>query len=325
MLNLGRRYEIVACTSGQEALLALRGQGPFGVILSDMRMPSMSGAELLAEARRLAPNTVRMLLTGFAEIDIAAAAVNDGQVFRFLLKPCPPITLALAFEAAFEQHRLLEAEHAMVGQTLDEGLKVLMEVLSLSNPALYGRASRVRTRVRRVADHLGLMDSSVLELGALFAPLGRATLPNGTSAQATIEASPGSIARLLDAVPRLEPVCELLRAVARPADGEPGDEPLTVAILRVALRYEEAEASAQDLGSARPELLQAFAETSGAERHRTLSLGALEPGMVLAADVLARGGELLVARGAVLTSSLVERLRHLPRDESAVLTTVTCQ
>lgn len=69
-----------------------------------MRMPGMDGAALLAKARELAPHAVRMLLTGQTELDAAISAVNDGQIFRFLTKPCPPPRLLAAVEAAVEQY-----------------------------------------------------------------------------------------------------------------------------------------------------------------------------------------------------------------------------
>ena len=92
-LHLRRHFKVLTAESGQRGLELLKERGPFGVVLSDMRMPGMNGAEFLAEVHRLYPLTTRMLLTGYADLDSAIAAINEGQIFRFLTKPVPPSRL----------------------------------------------------------------------------------------------------------------------------------------------------------------------------------------------------------------------------------------
>ncbi len=101
-LHLCRKYEVVARTSGAAALEALSTNGPFSAVISDQRMPHMSGVELLAEVRVRAPDVARVLLTGYADLTSAIAAVNDAGVHRFLTKPCPPAQLAKALDEALE-------------------------------------------------------------------------------------------------------------------------------------------------------------------------------------------------------------------------------
>lgn len=81
-------FEIETATSGSQGLAAIQVLGPFAVVVSDMRMTGMNGAEFLAHVRELAPQTVRVLLTGHRDLDRAIEAVNDGQIFRYLNKPC---------------------------------------------------------------------------------------------------------------------------------------------------------------------------------------------------------------------------------------------
>jgi EAL domain-containing protein (putative c-di-GMP-specific phosphodiesterase class I) len=92
--------------------------GPFDVVLSDMRMPDMDGAAFLARVRVIARDTTRILLTGQADIDIAMIAVNDGQVFRFLAKPCPAQVLRQTLREAAEQHDRAVAEHEIIDRSL---------------------------------------------------------------------------------------------------------------------------------------------------------------------------------------------------------------
>ena len=86
--QLRKSCEILTATSGVEALALLKDTGPVALVISDMRMPGMSGAELLAKIRDLYPDTVRMILSGQADLESTISAVNEGHVFRFLTKPC---------------------------------------------------------------------------------------------------------------------------------------------------------------------------------------------------------------------------------------------
>lgn len=80
------KYEVMTTTDGNEALLLLK-QHNFEVIVSDQRMPIMKGVELLRQAKLIAPNTVRVLLTGFSDLADLVGSINDGEIFRFVSKP----------------------------------------------------------------------------------------------------------------------------------------------------------------------------------------------------------------------------------------------
>jgi len=99
-LHLRRSYEIVIRTSGASGLEALTSGEPFTAVISDLRRPQMDGVEVLKEVRQRAPDTTRILLTGYADLTAAVAAVNEAGVHRFLTKPCPPAHLARALEEA---------------------------------------------------------------------------------------------------------------------------------------------------------------------------------------------------------------------------------
>src|SRR6185503_7883860 len=83
---LRRRYRVLAALSGAEGVRLLKEHADVAVIIADMKMPGMDGAEFLRQAREIAPDAVRMLLTGASDVSSTAAAVNSGQLFRFLVK-----------------------------------------------------------------------------------------------------------------------------------------------------------------------------------------------------------------------------------------------
>lgn len=105
-----RQYPITTAASGEAGLQVIGSDGPFAVIISDFSMPRLDGIRFLSRVRELAPDSVRMILTGVGDLTIAMDAVNEGHIFRFLTKPCPTATLARAIEAGLHQYRLLEAE-----------------------------------------------------------------------------------------------------------------------------------------------------------------------------------------------------------------------
>ena len=143
-LNLRRDFEVVTASSGADALAEIAARGPFAVIISDMRMPRMDGAQFLRRAREIAPDSVRMLLTGQTDLASAIAVVNEGQIFRFLTKPCAPDQLIAMVRAAVDQHRLLTSERELLERTLHGSIEALTDLLAVAHPVAFGRAGRIK-------------------------------------------------------------------------------------------------------------------------------------------------------------------------------------
>ena len=112
------RYQVTTATSGAEALQIIVDSEPFSVIVSDFAMPGMSGAEFLGQARHASPDAIRLLLTGQATLEGASAAINEGQIFRFLIKPCSGSHLIQALDDAVEQYRLVTADRQLLEHKL---------------------------------------------------------------------------------------------------------------------------------------------------------------------------------------------------------------
>ncbi len=94
-----RRYDLHTASDGSEALRIIR-ERDIDVIVADHRMPHMTGVEVLTAVRHLSPRTVRILLTGYADLDAVESSINEGEVFRFLTKPCAPQQLRDTIEMA---------------------------------------------------------------------------------------------------------------------------------------------------------------------------------------------------------------------------------
>ena len=147
---LHREFEVDTAVGGLQGLTLIRDRGPFSVVISDMRMPGMNGAQFLAQVRQSAPDTVRMLLTGYTDIDAAMDAVNRGNIFRFLAKPCEKETMIEAINAGIYQYRLVMVEKELLEDTLMGSIKVMTDVLSAASPEAFGRSMRITRYVRHV-------------------------------------------------------------------------------------------------------------------------------------------------------------------------------
>ena len=103
--RLRKVFNIDIAQGGQEGLAAISGKGPYAVIISDLMMPGMDGFEFMEKARSFVPDTVFIMLTGHADLEVSLKALNEGNIFRFLTKPCNMPVLEKAIQAGMEQYR----------------------------------------------------------------------------------------------------------------------------------------------------------------------------------------------------------------------------
>jgi len=119
---LRKEYSIDTASSPREAIEIMKDSEPYSIVVSDLRMPEMDGVRFLIKVRALSPDTIRIMLTGHADVDAALAAVNEGHIFRFLEKPTNKKTLTNTLDAGLHQYRLVE-ELKEKKKTLEEDLK----------------------------------------------------------------------------------------------------------------------------------------------------------------------------------------------------------
>ncbi len=329
--TLRRHFDVHTALGPAEGLRAIRDQEPFAVVVSDLKMPSMDGITFLARVKEMSPDSVRMMLTGFAEVQTAIGAVNEGQVFRFLTKPCPLDVLVRALKDGLEQHRLVTAERELLRGTLRGAIRVLSEALALSNPEAFGRSRRVRHLVSSLAKTAGQATGWELDLAAMLSYIGCMALPRSIleklaaglelsyDEQKLYDSHPVIGAGLLRQIPRMERVADLVadqhkKHVDGPCEG--------AALLKLAVDFDLMEsrgmATEQVLQAMRdcpgcydPALLAAFERAVaqlGAYNKKWVMVREMKPGMVLDQDVTTREGLLLLAKGLELTVAGIARL-----------------
>jgi response regulator RpfG family c-di-GMP phosphodiesterase len=336
-------FQIDTAAGGAAALTALAATGPYAVVVSDMRMPEMDGAKLLTKIKQLAPETTRIMLTGNSDIHSAVSAVNEGSIFRFLTKPCSRENLGKALTAGLAQYRLVTAEKGLLEHTLQGSIQVLTEVLSLVNPAAFGRALRLRRYIHQAVTRMALESPWRFEVAAMLSQLGCVTLhpetieavyagrPLPPDEQARFDAHPGVAHDLLSKIPRMEPIAWMIAhqndsvlSTGSAANGETADMRMGANLLRATMAFDElvrkgvseseaANRLSQEYRDFDPRILQALVE-SEAEKDQTelhtCTLDQLSPfGMALAEELRTTTGVLLVAKGQEVTAALILKLR----------------
>lgn len=335
--QLRNRFQLETA-AGPELGLAMIAKQPFSVVVSDLRMPGMDGVRFLAEVRERLPDSVRIMLTGQADVDAAVQAVNRGNLFRFLTKPCPPDALVAALDAALAQHRLVTAERELLEKTLSGSVRVLTEILALTNPRAFGKAQRMRKVARKLADAVRHPSPWQVELAAMLSQLGVVTIPPDVLDRAAagndlrederrmLDGMPEVTARLLANIPRLEP-CARMIASAGGTEIPSGEDAVArgARILRLMGEYETMTASGRSAVSvmtdlrrlgyplAAIEVLSTLDVEPVGRQYASLAIRDLRPGMALDEDVRAKNGVLLVARGQELTHALLERIMNFNR------------
>ncbi len=134
---LRREFRVLKAHSGQEGFRLMQEE-EVHIIMTDQRMPQVSGVELLTKVKARKPQAVRMLFTGFADLESIVAAINQGHVYQFLKKPWQPEELLAAVRAA-------SAEYDRLIATAEEGERLRSEMASL-----HGRLAALEGEVRRL-------------------------------------------------------------------------------------------------------------------------------------------------------------------------------
>lgn len=112
-------YRVLCATSGQEGLAMLAREPSVDVIMSDQRMPQMTGTSFLRQARLLSPNSIRIVLSGYTDLESVTEAINEGAVYKFLTKPWDDEILRLSIREAL-QHKWAMDENRMLQSMLVE-------------------------------------------------------------------------------------------------------------------------------------------------------------------------------------------------------------
>lgn len=352
--GLRGNFDLDLAEGGLAGLRQLRNEGPYAVVISDMRMPQVTGLQVLAEAKRLSPDTVRIMLTGNNDQKTATDAVNAGEVFRFLNKPCPIEELSQTIQAAIRHYDRVTTERAILSKTLTGSVGLITEILSMVNPTAFGRAGRLRQLAKRLCEKLSIDDAWQIEVAAMLSQIGCVAVPEAILIKAaqgaplTVEetialesyAKVGS--QLVAKIPRLELVAEMIGKQSDrnldpsnfpgmgPHDDRKSKIEFGAFVLRLLTDFDRfaeklsmldaiIKIQEQDPSPHPPELLEALSElTVGRLESRMVTVKELRERMVLDENVTTNNGDVLIAKGHEVTSSLIQRLWAFERTAAGV-------
>lgn len=341
--NLFDIFEVVTAPSGDAGLDAIRSGEPFAVILSDMRMPGMDGATFLSRAREVSPDSVRILLTGQADVESSIAAINKGAIFRYLCKPCPKEDLIATLNDGVRQYRLVCAEKELLATTLSASVKTLTEILAMVAPWAFQRAAFAQSCVRHALPKLGWHDEWIYTLAASLSQIGCVGIPadivqaDAAQRKLTVDEEkllhghPEVAGRLVEQIPRLELVAAIIRHQAKEAPADAPSEVIRGAqLLRAALELERHAARGwslerpwEILRAARPALPENIIKVlsdfrSNVAGVRSARIKELMPGWVVDEDIRTTNGLMVLTKGHELTDTAISALQRL-LDANAVV------
>lgn len=341
--NFRLKYKVITARSGEEGIEVLEADGPFAVIIADYYMPGINGVQFFTLAKQIAPDSERIMFSGHADLEISIDAINEGNIFRFLSKPCPTERLEQILASAVERYRLVTSEKEILEQTLKGSIKLLADILAIVNPKIFSYAVRLRKTAQKIAERLMCNNLWEIELAALFSHIGCVTVPNEimdkvwnrqTLTKGEIEiyvthANAGK--KLLCNIPRLDGIADAIGHQCKQFDGGgyPLDEkkgkaiPFIARILKVVIDYDallsDGQTPDQALSVMRrrdnwydPTILAALdAEISSVQTGfvvKALKKEEIVSGMVLADDIKDSTGAILIAKGQEISDVLQIRL-----------------
>jgi len=345
--QLRKGFELTTALGPEQGLQMVTDQGPFAVVVSDLKMPGMNGIEFLAHVRTREPDTVRMLLTGNADLHTAIDAINQGQIFRFLTKPCAPETLADALKAGLAQHHLITAERELLDHTLGGSIRVLSEVLALVNPEAFGRSARITRYVEAIAESLQVSELWSIRTAAMLSQIGCVILPESVlkkvyeGKRLTDEESqlfnqhPFVASDLIAKIPRMKQVAEIIKFQDAYYDGvgvsgahrSGNDIPMGASILKVALDFDILESSGktkieafdqlkQRKGWYDPKVIEALKVAFRDDiKHeiKNAVVAELRHGMIVDEDIWTSGDVLLVSKGQEVNDAIIMRIENFAK------------
>jgi len=348
--NLRKQFSIDIAVGGKQGLQMMEEKGPYAVVVTDMQMPEMNGIEFLMQAESKAPDTVRLMLTGNADLKTATDAVNEGHIFRFLNKPCSPESLAVVLNAGIRQYRLVVAERELLEKTLSGSIKVLSEILAMVEPQALGYAQKIVQYIHKMAPVFKINNTWELEVAAMLAPIGYLTLPDSIASrvrndlvlsdkeQGMLNRIPEIGCRLLEHIPRLESVAKIVfyqnknfNGTGYPKDPCSGNDiPFGARILKVLSDFVRLEAKGDSpeaifnklskrQGSYDPQILETmqscllakdFIGKENSKIRTPIAVKDLKEGQILAASLQTVDEILIAPEGSTVSQVLLEKLKN---------------
>jgi response regulator RpfG family c-di-GMP phosphodiesterase len=260
-----RDYTVVAAASGEEALQLL-GQHDIALLITDQRMPGMTGIELLQRTTALRPHMLRIILTGYTDMTALVEAINCGHVYKYMTKPWDNNALRLTVERALEHYETNRALHELeqtnkrlsirLQEMTREVVRAIADALEAKDEHVYGHARRVTGYATAIARRMNLDPEAIeqISFAASLHDIGKIGIPESLllkpeafteEERALIQLHSERGARILGGVPEMADIADAVRYQHEHFDGSGYPEgllgeqiPLASRIILVAEAYD---------------------------------------------------------------------------------------
>ncbi len=343
--TLRSRFTVITANSADEGIEKIKSDKPFAVVISDFKMPGKNGIEFLTIAREMIPETTRMLLTGYADLQTAIDSVNKVNIFRLITKPCESEDLIKIIDQGVEQYQLVISEKELLQKTFRGSIKLMVDMLAAVNPIVFSQSARLRELADKIAKRMKLTNLWEVEIGALLSQIGCVTLPNdilnkkysgkklSTDENNLFRTHPSIAESILKNIPRLEKVSRIIsfqlddykESSYQKLDGSELELMTAGLLLRVIVDFDFLVISEKSFTSAfqqllkrryfyHPEVIKALeAELVGLESGfilRTVKSRDINMGTKLADDIFDVDGTKLLSKGVEMSPLLKLRITN---------------
>lgn len=336
--SLRKRFKVETALGPVEGLEKIKTSGPYAVVVSDLKMPDMDGITFLTKVSEMHPDTVRVMLTGHADLESAISAVNEGSVFRFLTKPSPIDEMVKTLTVALKQYSLVVAERELLRGTLRGSVKMLTDVLALVNPEAFGRSERIKRTAMFIGKELGIRNLLFLELATMLCQVGCVAVPDtvlqklfsgeelGQEERQIYDMHPSIASSLLGNIPRMEKVSKIIMEQDEKYSTNE-NQTVEARILKACLDYDKLmqkdidKHDAFDIMRHRegwydPSIIDILERGSAREEgyvRREVDLAQLSAGMILDESLWSLEGVHIMAKGTELSHAALLRLGNFKK------------
>jgi putative nucleotidyltransferase with HDIG domain len=182
-------FAVTTAENGLEGITALENEGPFAVVVSDFRMPGMNGIEFLTKARQVAPDTIQIMVSGQADMQTTIDVINEGNIYRFLTKPCISEHFLNSIKSGVEQYRLSKVARELdekkiqlksLQKTVDGVIIMAVSITEKRDPYTAGHQARVAEIAGAIARELSISEDKVegIKMAATIHDIGKICIPS---------------------------------------------------------------------------------------------------------------------------------------------------
>ncbi|MEM9445974.1 MAG: HD domain-containing phosphohydrolase [Verrucomicrobiota bacterium] len=339
-------FIIDTAESGAAGLELLNNGEEYAVIVADMKMPYMDGVEFLKKAKVASHDSIRIMLTGNADQKTAIDAVNQGQIYQFLNKPCDKDVLEMTIKSAIKYYWLSQAERELFEKTLHGSVKIMTELLSMTRPQLFKHAIKLQDLAEDFGKHMEAEKPWVMKLAIMLSQIGFMTITDELAGRVRANRSftakeeeivskiPLNTATLLSQIPHLGEVAYVVSHLDTQFNGfnspdrsEGDDIPKASRIIKILSDY----LNLQSHGQSKQQALETMFQRKGwydpsilfsfkswllehqvsATKKKAVSLNELKIGDIIMQDIVSPNGNCLLDAYERITAIRLQQLHNL--------------